>query len=538
MSLVHEALEGTDSAIFFGSLSILLVIAAVIIAWPKATASHLATVNTAVVSNVSWLFLWLVFLSFCFLMYILLGPWGNIKLGSPDEEPGLSYTGYLVMIFTAGLSSGGLEYWGPVEPLVHYQSPPPLFGSSVGTWAGMTNALQYAIFHYGTSAWSVYLVFGIAVSYFAYRKDMPFRPAVILAPFVGTDNVDGWLGKTVDTLAVVVSVSGITISFGLGVNQFLAGLSYNWGVQVGTLGEVLFILLITVVFLLSVTAGIQEGIKRFANLNVIVLLVLITVALVFGPLSFLLNLGAQAIKGYMTDFVGMSLYFTPAATSWYGSWTVFFWAWWLTFAPMVGVFMARISRGRTLRQLVFAGMLGSFGLTVPWYVATGGSALWLQTTGQADLLGVYSEVGLAGVSFALFEQLLPFANLFSAILLLLVLSFLITTLDSATFSFSMIANKGEPSPSTLNRITWGIVLAALTIALSLAGGISVLRSFTVLAGIPAAGLCLIALVGMIIQLERHAPVLLEGTDDINDRIMSSVRSRLPNRLTERRPTDD
>jgi glycine betaine transporter len=240
----------------------------------------------------------------------------------------------------------------------------------------------------------------------------------------------------------------------------------------------------------------------------------------------------------VTDFVGMSLYFTPEASGWFGSWTVFFWAWWLTFAPMVGVFMARISRGRTLRQLVFAGILGSFALTVPWYVATGGSALWLQTTGQADLLAVYSDVGLAGVSFALFDQLLPFADLFSAILLGLVLSFLITTLDSATFSFSMIANKGEPSPSTLNRITWGLVLGFLTIALTLAGGISVLRSFTVLAGIPAAILCLIALVGMVVQLERHAPVLLSESKYTDTDIASSVRRKLPDRVAENQPTDD
>ncbi len=538
MNQVRKALEGTDSAIFFGSLSLLLAMTAVIVVWPDATASRLAAVNATVVSNVSWFFLWLVFLCFAFLMYLLLGPWGNIRLGEPDEEPEFSYPGYLVMIFTAGLSSGGLEYWGPVEPLVHYQTPPPFLGSDPGTWEGMVGGLQYAIFHYGPSAWSVYLVFGVAVSYFAYRKDMSFRPAVILAPFVGTDNVDGRLGAAVDTTAVVVSVSGITISFGLGVDQFFAGLSYNWGVQIGQLGEVLFVLLITGLFLLSVTAGIQDGIRRFANLNVLLLLGLMAASLVFGPLSFLLNLGTQAIRGYVTDFVGMSLYFTPNATGWFGSWTVFFWAWWLTFAPMVGVFMARISRGRTLRQVVFAGLLGSFALTVPWYVATGGSALWLQTTGQADLLTVYSDVGLAGVSFALFDQLLPYADLFSGVLLLLVLSFLVTTLDSATLSFAMIATKGESSPSPLNRIAWGLILGFLTIALSLAGGISVLRSFTVLAGIPAAGLCLIALVGIVVQLERHAPVLLGESEHTDGDIASSVRRKLPDRMTSRQPTDD
>ena len=538
MSRVRTALDETDSAIFLASVSILLAITAAIVIWPDATASRLTAINSLIIANLSWFFLWLVFLSFVFLMYVLFGPWGRIKLGGPDAEPDFSFIGYLAMIFTAGLSSGGLEYWGPVEPLVQYQTPPPFFASGVGTWQRMANGLQYAIFHYGTSAWAVYLVFGIAVSYFVYEEDLPFRPAVILAPFVGTDDIDGWMAKTVDTLAIVVSVSGITISFGLGVDQFFAGLAVKWGVQTGITGEILFILLITGLFLLSVTAGIQEGIQRFANLNVILLLILMAAAFAFGPISFLFDLGTQALRGYVTDFVGMSLYFAPSAADWYGSWTVFFWAWWLTFAPMVGVFMARISRGRTLRQVVFAGILGSFALTVPWYVATGGSALWLQTTGQADLLRVYSEVGLAGVSFALFEQLLPFADLFSAVLLLLVLSFLVTTLDSATFSFAMIANKGESSPSVFNRLTWGLLLAFLTIALSLAGGISILRSFTVLAGVPAAGLVAIALVGMVLQLERHAPVLVGELDYGREEFTSNVRRRVSDRLANTEGDDD
>jgi glycine betaine transporter len=217
---------------------------------------------------------------------------------------------------------------------------------------------------------------------------------------------------------------------------------------------------------------------------------------------------------------------------------VFFWAWWLTFAPMVGIFMARISRGRTLRQLVAGGLIGSFGLTVPWYVATGGSALWLQTTGQANLLQVYSDVGLAGVSFALLEQLLPFADVFSVILLLLVLSFLITTLDSATLSFTIIANKGKPSPSTLNRTVWGLVLALLTIALILVGGISILRSFTVVIGIPAAILCAIALVGMVIELERDTPVLIGKTKYKGDNVFERVRNKFPSEDTDEQTSDD
>lgn len=510
----------------------------VIVGWPDATTATLSSLNETIITNGSWFYLWLVFLSFVFLLYVILGPWGRITLGSSDEKPEYSYPEYLAMMFTAGLSSGGLEYWGPVEPLVQYQTPPPFFGSGLTGWEQITGGLQYAIFHYGTSAWSVYLVFGVLISYFVYRKDMPVRPAVILAPFLGTDNIDGWMGKAVDTLSVVVAVSGITVSFGLGIDQFLSGLSYNWGLQTGGLGETVLILLVTSLFLVSVLLGIQKGIRRLADLNVVLLVFLTVAFLVFGPLSFLLNVGTGAIQGYITDFVGMSLFFDPNAVGWLSSWTVFFWAWWLTFAPMIGVFMARISRGRTLRQVVVAGIMGSFALTVPWYTATGGSSLWLQTTGQADLLGIYSEFGLAGVSFGVFDQILPFADVFSVVLLLLVLSFLITTLDSATLSFSIIATGGEKSPTAFNRVIWGVILSALTVALSLAGGISILRSFTVVVGLPAAGLCTIALFGAIVQLERDFPVLVGERKYAGTTIVSKVNSALPNREANTKESDD
>lgn len=539
MNFATEFLEESDLTVFAASLLSLLGIIVVIVAWPDAAASKLATANQFIVANFGWLYLWVVFLSFVFVLYVLLGPWGRIKLGEPDDEPEFSFPQYLVMTFTAGLSSGGLEFWGPVEPLVHYQTPPPFFESSSGTWGRMAEALQYAIFHYGTSAWATYLVFAIAISYFVYRKGASFRPAVILAPFFGADNVNGWTAKLVDTLAVIITVSGITVSFGLGISQFISGLEFKWGVQTGVGGEMALILLVGVIFLLSVIAGIQQGIRRFADLNVVLLLVLMIAALAFGPLSFLLNLGTQALKGYVTDYVGMSLFFSPEAVSWLGSWTLFFWPWWLTFAPMVGVFMARISRGRTLRQLVFAGLVGSFALTVPWYVATGGSALWLQSTGRADLLEVYSEFGLEAVGFALFEQLLPFPAVFSAILLLLVVSFLITTLDSATLSIAMIVVWGNESPSTLNRVIWGLMMVFLTVSLSLAGGLPVLRSFTILVGLPTAIMCAITLIGMILELERHTPILVgEVIDKEGESLSTRIGSKLGIQKNPDRSSDD
>jgi len=527
--------QRADIGVFAASVIPLLAIIVGIVVWSDAVGSMLATANSFIIGNLGWLYLWVVFLSFVFVMFVMIGPWGRIKLGGPETEPDFTFWQYLVMTFTAGLSSGGLEFWGPVEPLIHYGTRPPYFNSDAGTWTRMADALQYAIYHYGLSAWATYLVFAVAISYFVYRKGANFRPAVILAPFVGADNIEGPLAKFVDALAVVVTVSGITVSFGLGISQFASGLSFKWGVGLGEVGRIGLILLVGVLFLLSVIAGIQKGIKRFADLNVVLLIGLMGAIFVFGQASTLVNLTTQALTGYATDFVGMSLFFAPNgdATNWLGSWTLFFWPWWLTFAPMIGIFMARISQGRTLRELVFAGLLGSFALTVPWYAATGGSALLIQTSGAADLLGVYDSAGLEAVGFALFEELLPYPGVFSAVLLLLVVSFLITTLDSSTLSIAMMVANGHESPSTINRIVWGVMMVLLTIALSLAGGLPVLQSFTILVGLPTAILCAIAMVGMVIELEREAPILSDADVEANTR-----PDVAPEHRSGSQPTDD
>jgi glycine betaine transporter len=528
VSAVESFRRKSDLTVFTLSVATLLAIIVGIVAFSDAVASTLSVANEFIVTNLGWLFLWVVFLSFVFVAYVMIGPWGRIKLGGPDAEPDFTFWQYLVMTFTAGLSSGGLEFWGPVEPLIHYGSRPPYFGSGeVSTWARMADALQYAIYHYGLSAWATYLVFAVATSYFVYRKDAPFRPAVILAPFLGVDGIDGPLGKLVDAMAVVVTVSGITVSFGLGISQFASGLAYKWGIGIGQIGRIGLILLVGALFLLSVIAGIQKGIKRFADLNVVLLIGLMAVMFVFGQATTLVNLTTQALVGYATDFVGMGLFYSPngGAAGWLGSWTLFFWPWWLTFAPMIGIFMARISKGRTLRELVFAGLFGSFALTVPWYAATGGSALLLQVSGATDLLGVYESTGLEAVGFALFEELLPYPGVFSAALLLLVVSFLITTLDSSTLSIAMMAAGGEESPSTINRLVWGLLMVLLTIALSLAGGMGVLQSFTILVGLPTAVLCAVTMLGMLIELEREFPILTESESEESERSTTAAAAQ-------------
>ncbi|QCC48513.1 BCCT family transporter [Halobellus limi] len=508
---VEKFRSETNPIVFAGGVLLTVAIIAALGAKPAVTGEFLSSANSWVVSNLGWFYLWVIFLAFVFAIFLLLGPWGQIKLGSPDEEPEFSYWKYFVMMFTAGMA-GGLAFWGPGEGLVHYSTAPPLLEAGAGTQEIMPGALQYAIFHTGLSPWSVYVVFGVVIAFFAYRRGASLRPAVLLAPFIGADNLDGFLGKSVDILITVISVAGITVSFGAGITQLLSGLGYNWGIEVGDIGTVVITLLATIVVTTSASLGIRRGIRRLATFNIYLFIGLMLSVLIFGPLTFLLNLGTLTVSSYFTNFIEMSLFIgsSPEAVQWLSSWTLFFWPWWLSFGPMIGIFIARISRGRKIREVVFAALVVAFAITVPWFVTMSGTSIWLQSTGQADLMAVFGEYGVEAIGFSLFEALMPFPQVFSALFLLLVFSFLATTIDSSTLSVAMLTVDGNEDPSTINRVIWGVLIGLLTSILMVVGGFGALQAFIILVGLPSAILCAVALIGMTIEFEREFPVILSS----------------------------
>jgi len=334
---------------------------------------------------------------------------------------------------------------------------------------------------------------------------------------------------------VVVSVGGVAVSLGFVVTQFLGGLSYNYGVEVGNLGTILVTVGLTVGFTISAALGVQRGIRRISNFNMGLFLLLLAVAFIFGPTAFLLNAGTEAFGGYLNDFIGMSLFANAAnGGEWVGGWTVFYWAWWFSFAPMIGIFIARICRGRTIRQVVFAGLIGTTGASFPWFIVMGGSSLWAQTTGRIDLLSIVFNQGREVVAFPLFESIIPFGGVFAVAYLLLVLTFLITTVDSTTLSLAMFTTDGGEHPSTLNRVIWGGLVGLLSSLLLTTGGLATLQNFVVLLGFPIAFIIALCLVGLTIELEQLRPVLLtdrardsDDTDSDQQSVAGYLSDRTP-----------
>jgi glycine betaine transporter len=525
--------EEIDSFVFLGGAIATILAIGYIAARPDIAGRFLTKANSFLWSEFGWVFLWAMFLAVAFCVWLLVGPWGSIKLGSPDEEPEFSYFSFLAMLFSAGLSTG-LVFYGPAEALFHYSSGLPFFGSEAKSTAIVPDAIQYTMLHWGISPWSAYLIVGVTISYYVHRKGAPIKPSTVFAPFIGVENLDKNWVKPLDLLMVVVSVGGVAVSLGFVVTQFLGGIAYNYGVEVGDLGTILVTVGLTVGFTASAALGVKRGIRRISTFNMYLFSFLLVVAFVFGPTAFLLNTGTEALGGYINDFVGMSLYVNAAnGLEWVGGWTIFYWAWWFSFAPMIGIFIARICRGRTIRQVVFAGLIGTTAASFPWFIVMGGSSLWVQTRGSVDLLSIVFEQGREVVGFPLFETLIPYGGVFAVAYLVLVLTFLITTVDSTTLSLAMFTTDGGEHPSTINRVTWGALVGLLSSLLLINGGLATLQDFIVLLGFPIAFIIGLCIIGLTAEFEQLDPVLLTERYDKDE---NEEQQSVAGYLSERRPS--
>jgi len=452
-------------------------------------------INTAfevVGEGLAWLYLYSVFIIVLIGLWLMFSKYGTIKLG--DGDPEYSYFSYFAMFWSAGLSAG-IVFFGPVEALLHYQTVPTLFaeaGIEGGTEAAIVPAIAYSIFHYGISAWAGYLAIGIPVAYYCYREGAPFRTSTVLYPILGEDGLDGVTGKTIDTLAVIATLGGIATGLGFIATQILSGIEFQTGVSFGDTETLLAIAGITVVFVTSLLLGVNRGIRRLSDFNLSAMGLLLGVALVLGPTLTVLNTGAMSVGTYATNFFSMSL-FTGTGTGggavWSSFWTVFYWSWWIAWAPFVGLFLARISRGRTIREVVFTAFVAMTTVSIVWFSVVGGTSVWLQHTGVVDILGPVAEFGDGVSGYVLFGAL-PLGELWMAIFFVLVVTFFATSADSSTLAVAMLTTGGKANPSRINRLFWGVLQGIIASILVVLGGAEALRSSVIVTGAPFAVVCL------------------------------------------------
>ncbi len=478
--------------------------------------------------RLAWLYLGVGFLLVLVGAYLMLGRYGSVRLG--EGPPEYSYPAYLAMFFSAGLSAG-IVFFGPVEALRHYQTVPPLFADVAGseTAAAAVPAVAYSVFHYGISAWGGYLAIGIPVAYFTYRYDAPFRVSTALLPILGPDNLDGIWARVVDTLAVIATIGGIATGLGFIASQLLTGVTFRTGIAFSDFETVLAVTGITALFTLSLVAGVGRGIRRLSVFNIGLMTVLLVVALALGPTQQVVSTGVQAVGVYAQQFVQMSLLpaiepVGSAAREWAAGWTVFYWSWWIAWAPFVGLFLARISRGRTIRSVVGTAFITMTVTSALWFTVVGGTSIWLQHTGAVDILDAVATFD-SGVSGYVLFGALPGGTLWQLLFLVLVTTFFVTSADSSTLALGMLTTGGRRRPSSLNRIFWGVLQGVIASVLVVVGGATALRSSVIVTGAPFAIVCLFAFAGFIWWLGRRP------TTDEHD-----VQSRPPDVTLE--PTDD
>jgi choline/glycine/proline betaine transport protein len=450
-----------------------------------ATRSALLGLQDAIVENFAWLFSLTVTGVLVFVIWLACSRLGTLKLGADDSEPEFSRLSWLAMLFSAGMGIG-LIFFGVAEPVLHFLAPPS--GLPTGTPDAAREAMRLSVFHWGLHAWGIYALFGLGLALFHFRYGQPLAIRSLLEPWLGA-RVHRWPGKLVDTLAVLGTLFGLATSLGLGAIQINAGLLRLFDIAIDVQVQMLLIIMITVCATVSLVLGLDKGIRRLSEWNILLAAALLLFLLVLGPTATLLRGIPDALGGYLQNLPGMSLRTHPFRDlAWQKSWTIFYWAWWLSWAPFVGTFIARISRGRRVREFVVGVLLVPTGMTLVWFAVFGGAALQLELA-QAGTVADAVQENTALAVYTLLDQY-PLSWLTSLLCMMLVAVFFITSSDSGSFVIDMLASGGDPDPSVGQRIFWASAEGVLAILLLNIGGLNALQAGTVSLGLPV---CLLAI---------------------------------------------
>ncbi|MGM0713900.1 BCCT family transporter [Brevibacillus parabrevis] len=466
---------------FFISIVIVVLIVLFGAISPELFASAAAQMLKMTTTNFGWFYLIVTFGFLIFCLFLAFSRYGQIPLGGDDDEPEYSLPTWFAMLFSAGMGIG-LVFWGVAEPISHYFAPPA--GVTGQTTEAAQTALRYAFFHWGLHPWGIYAVIALALAYFQFRKGAKGLISSTFLPLLG-DKVNGPIGKGIDVLSVIATAFGVATSLGLGTLQINGGFTHLFGVPSNLFVQIAIIVVITVLFLLSATTGLDKGIKYLSNTNLILALALLVLTLVLGPTSFLFDTFTSTLGSYLNNLVSMSLRLTPFTQgTWVANWTLFYWAWWIAWAPFVGMFIARVSKGRTIKEFVICVMLVPSLLSFIWFSVFGGTALHLEIFDQAQI-GQAVQNDISTALFLALEQL-PMGYILAVVATLLVITFFITSADSAIFVLGMLSSDGKLNPSNRVKITWGILQSAIAVVLLLSGGLEGLQTASIVAALPFA----------------------------------------------------
>ncbi len=436
--------------------------------------------------------------------YFAFGRFGSIRIGGNDAKPEFTTLAWFAMLLSAGMGIG-LMFWSVGEPMYHYASPSPMFiGIEGGTPEAAQAAMGVTYFHWGLHPWAIYAIVGLGLAFFAYNRGLPLTIRSIFYPILG-NKIYGFWGNLVDVLSVLATLIGLATSLGLGVQQVNAGLNFLFGIQISTTVQVLLIAGITGLATLSVVSGLDGGVKRLSEGNMGLAVIFMLLLLILGPTVIVLSGFTQNLGYYLTKLPQLSLWTeTFQKSNWQGSWTVFYWAWWISWSPFVGMFIARISKGRTVKEFVLSVMLVPTLLSFVWMSVFGGSALSLQASGAVDIASAVK----ADVSTAMFVMLehFPLTNVLSIIAIVLVTIFFITSSDSGSLVVDHLTSGGKLDSPVPQRVFWAVMEGVIAGVLLIGGGLKTLQTASVTTGLPFAVILLLIIYALYIGFSQETYV--------------------------------
>ncbi len=477
--------------VFWPSAVIILTFVGITLMFPEAMETGIGAVQSAIIANFSWWYALVALLFVFFCLYLGFSRKGKITMGRPDEGPEFSTMSWFALLFAAGMGIG-LVFYGMTEPLMHFTSPRPDVGAAdPNTGELAQSALSTTFMHWGLQPWAIYAVVGVAVGLAIHRRGRPLSLRWAFEPLIGEKRTRGGWGNLIDNIALIGTVFGVATSLGLGVTQMAAGLrSLGIVAEDSTWLEYVMIAAVTLVVLYTVVSGVARGMKWLSNFNLVLAAGLLLFLAIVGPTAFLLKEMVQSFGAYMHGFLGESLnvsaFFGEEGDTWQAGWSAYYWGWWMSWTPFVGIFIARISRGRTVRTFIMGVLAVPTLISVLWFGVLGGTAIYFETVRPDGYASVVGEDGAIDANAALFQVLeqMPAGTLLVIGAIILSAVFFVTSSDSGSLVMGMLATGGDPEPKMWIRLFFAIATAFMAAALLMAGGLSAIQTLAITIGLP------------------------------------------------------
>lgn len=505
---------------------------ALFVAWGFFSPGSLATASEAALgftlNNFGWFYMLSTAFIIIFVLFLALSPFGKLRLGKANEKPEYNYFTWISMLFAAGIGVG-FVFWGVAEPVLYFFDPHPDY-INASDEVRATAGLRYGVFHWALHPWAIFSIVALTLAYVQFRKDQPALISSAFHPILG-DKAYGAFGKGIDTLAVLATSTGVATTFGLSALQITGGLSYlvdwipnSWQTQFAVIA------IVTALFIVSAASGVNRGIKILSTVNLAIAFVFLVFVIAFGPTLFIAQSFVTTVGGYVANVTQMSLDLNPFGDGeWLGSYTIFFWAWHISWAPFMGIFIARISRGRTIREFVAGVLVVPSVLAAVWFTTFGGTALDMVFGGNDEIEGLVTNE----VEVVLFELLagLPLSGLVSIVAVILIAIFFVTSADSASYVLGAMTSGGSLSPKLSIKVIWGFLIAGTASVLLISGGLEGLQTASIVAALPFAVIMLVMMFSLLIMMSKDlkADALRKNkrhTRQVKDEVYGGMRENI------------